>query len=112
MTLDPHQAAVVAWMQELAPYGILTTDTELRVQSWNSWLETHSGLAAPLVVGRRLLELFPDLTRRKMDQHFQRALAGEVIVLSAAFHEYLLPFEPTVEAAGYTYMQQTVRIAP
>jgi signal transduction histidine kinase len=111
-TVDVHQAAMLAWMQEIAPYGIFTTDTQLKIQSWNEWLETHSGLAAPLVVGRSLLEVFPELRTRKLEEHFHRALAGEVIVLSAAFHDYLLPFPVTIRDCSFPYMQQTARIAP
>ena len=95
---------MLSWIKELAPYGILTTDSNLIIRSWNEWLETHSGLAAPIVVGRPLLEVFPDLITRKLDAHFQRALAGEITVLSTAFHEYLLPFPSTVREAGYEHM--------
>ena len=55
-TVDSHQAAVLSWIREIAPYGILTTDADLRIRSWNEWLETHSGLAAPLVIGKPLLD--------------------------------------------------------
>ena len=111
-TVDYHQAAILSWMEDIAPYGIFTTDTELRVQSWNEWLETHSGVAAPQAIGKSLLELFPELVERKLDEHFRRALAGEIIVLSAAFHEYLLPFPPSLREAVSIHMQQTARIAP
>jgi hypothetical protein len=90
-TVDVHQAAILSWMEDIAPFGIFTTDIHLRVQSWNEWLETHSGLAAPQVIGRPLVELFPDLCKRKMDEHFRRALAGEIIVLSAALSRVFAP---------------------
>ena len=99
-------------MQEIAPFGLFTTDADLKIQSWNEWIENHSGLAAPLVIGRSLLHVFPDLAARKMDEHFRRALNGEVVVLSSAFHEYLIPLPTTVREANYSWMQQTVRIAP
>jgi len=110
--VDCHQAAILSWMDDIAPYGILTTDTELRIESWNEWLETHSGVAAPLAIGRSLLELFPDLCERKIDEQFRRALSGEIIVLSAAFHEYLLPFPSSLRESVSARMQQTARIAP
>lgn len=112
LAASQHLAAVQSWMQELAPYGLLTTDKELKIHSWNEWMEAHSGLAAPLVIGHPVVEIFPDLVTRKMDEHFRRALAGEVIVLSSAFHDYLLPMQSTVREAGYASMQQTARIAP
>jgi signal transduction histidine kinase/PAS domain-containing protein len=108
----PHADALVNWMQELAPYGLFTTDAELNIQSWNEWLETHSGLAAPFLLGRPLLEVFPELATRGMVDHFRKAINGEVIVLSAAFHEYLIPLSPTLRDAGFAHMQQTARLAP
>jgi signal transduction histidine kinase len=110
--LERHQAALLSWIQDIAPYGILTTDTNLRVRTWNEWLESHSGLAAPLVIGRTIPEIFPELVERRMLDHFNHALAGEVIVLSATFHDYLLPFPSTVRNSGLQFMKQTARIAP
>ncbi|HLP24572.1 MAG TPA: PAS domain-containing protein, partial [Acidobacteriota bacterium] len=68
------QDGLLSWMQDIAPYGIFTTDGELVVRSWNHWLSTHSGLSAEEVIGRPLFSLFPDLAARKLDTHFQRAL--------------------------------------
>src|SRR5580658_3493123 len=88
---DPTKA-MSAWMQAIAPFGILMTDRELRVRSWNDWLVNHSGLTAPRAVGRCLTDLYPDLAERRLDRHYARALSGEIIVLSTALHKYLLPF--------------------
>src|SRR5437773_165022 len=84
--------AVLLWMQELSPYGVLVTDVEARIQGWNKWLEEKSGLSARQVVGTSILETFPELTARRFDDYFHRALKGEVSVLSSAFHGYLLAF--------------------
>ena len=100
------------WMQQLAPHGIFTTDTNLYIQTWNSWLETHSGLSATEVCGRPLAEVFPELVMRKLDEQFRRALEGQISVLSTTFHRYLLPFTPTVRNSGFQQMQQTARIGP
>jgi signal transduction histidine kinase len=106
------QDGLLSWMQDIAPYGIFTTDGALIVRSWNHWLSTHSGLTADEVIGRPLLALFPDLVARKLDTHFQRALCGEVSVLSTALHRYLLPLPTTAPEFGVGPMLQTVRIAP
>ena len=110
--LENRDAALLQWMQQLAPHGILTTDTELYIQSWNYWLETHSGLSAQTVLGRHLLEVFPDLAARRLDAHFHRAIEGQVSVLSTALHGYLLPFPTTMRDSGFAHMQQTARIGP
>lgn len=111
---DPFnpREAMLGWVRDIAPYGIFTTDADLVVMEWNQWLATHSGLPAAAVVGRPLLELFPDVAERRLDAHFERALKGEIAVLSTALHRYLLPFaspQPDYEAG---WMLQTARIAP
>ncbi|MBA4138003.1 MAG: hypothetical protein C0518_11855 [Opitutus sp.] len=104
--------AMLEWMQDIAPYGILTTDAQLIVRTWNHWLVTHSGFSADAVIGQSLLELFPDLVGRKFDDYFQRALRGEVSVLSTALHKYLLPLRTPLPEYGLGRMLQTARIAP
>lgn len=104
--------SVSGWMQTIAPYGILTTDRELRIQSWNQWLAAHSGLQEKDVLNRLLTEVFPDLESRRLLARFARALQGEVSVLSTALHEYLLPFPGTVANNHQPFMLQTARIAP
>jgi len=105
-------AAVLAWTRELAPHGIFTTDTELRVTSWNRWMESHSSLGSRQMAGRSLLDAIPNLGERRLDQYFRDALKGEVKVLSTALHRYLIPLPPPVEDTGFSHMQQSARIAP
>ena len=107
-----QRAAMLAWVEAIAPYGIFSTDTELRIRSWNQWLVTHSGLSAGEVLGRSLTEVFPDIAERRLDEHFLRALEGQISVLSTALHKYLLPLRSTVRTADGSQMLQTARIAP
>src|SRR5271168_4828652 len=104
--------ALLSWIQQFAPYGVLTLDTSLRVQSWNRWLELHSSWNAATVIGRSLFEMFPDLENRRLKAPFQRALEGESSVLSTALHRYLLPLDSPLKAGGSGRMQQTARVAP
>ncbi len=107
-----QEGAMLAWMQEVAPYGILTTDTELNVRTWNRWLAGHSGLAPEAAIGRPLLELFPEIPSRRMDEYFRRALCGESSVLSSVLHKHLLPLPSTSREYPLPRMLQTARIAP
>ncbi|MEO5804082.1 MAG: ATP-binding protein [Verrucomicrobiota bacterium] len=113
-TISPESLdqALLGWMQELSPHGICVTDVDLRVLGWNLWLETSSGLKRAEVVGRRLVEIFPTLPSPRLETYFDRALAGEVVVLSAAFHGFLFPFPSPISDAGESNMLQTARIAP
>ena len=105
-------AAVLHWMHDLAAQGIVTTDSELRVVEWNHWMQENTGKRATDVIGQRLLDLFPELTERRLDRHYKWALEGQVRVLSQALHGYLIALPPVSEELGYKQMQQAVRISP
>lgn len=105
-----RREAMLGWM-EVAPYGIFTTDKELRIRSWNRWLVVQSGLSEESVIGRPLLSIIPDLLDRHLEEPYRRALAGEVALLSTALHRYLLPLPPP-KGFDLPRMLQTVRIGP
>jgi PAS domain S-box-containing protein len=104
--------AMAKWMQEIAPYGVFTTDCDLRVTSWNDWLAEHSGLDISKVRGRHLSELYPELESRRLLERYRRALGGEVNLLSTALHKFLIPLPVPSGGGGHANMLQTVRIAP
>jgi PAS domain S-box-containing protein len=105
-------AAVLHWMHDLAAQGIVTTDSELKVVEWNHWMEEHTGKRASEVIGNNLLELFPELTERRLDRHYKWALEGQVQVLSQALHGYLIAIPPVSGGHGYNQMRQAVRVSP
>src|SRR5678815_2767357 len=104
-------AAVTGWMHELAPQGIMLTDRDLKVVAWNRWLEERSGMRAKDVLGKNLLDLYPDLVARGLDVSYKDAIAGQIRLLSQRFHGYLLPM-PSPEFKEYAQMQQSARISP
>ncbi len=106
------QDAMLSWVRDIAPYGIFTTDGNLVIREWNQWLATHSGLSAAQVVGRSLLELFPEVAARNLDDHFHRALHGEISVLATALHKHLLKLPAPIRDCGVEHMLQTARIGP
>ncbi len=107
-----REEALLSWIQQFAPYGVVTLDESYRIKSWNHWMELHSGLRLADIAGKSLLTLFPDLPERKLVSHFERALQGEASVLSTALHHYLLPLPSLFRETGLTHMLQTARIAP
>ena len=107
----PDQAMLV-WMHDFAPYGVLTTDRDLTIQSWNHWIANHTGKKSEEVVGRNLFDVFPDLKERGLRGRFERALDGESSLLSTALHKYLLRMETRLRNSIFHEMQQTARIAP
>lgn len=110
--LNELQQAVLAWTQELAPHGVLVTDKDLKIRSWNNWLETHSGLEESAVLGRTVAEVFPQLDTDRVSSQYELALSGQVVLLSTSLHGHLLPLPSTVPEASYPWMQQTARIGP
>ena len=105
-------AAVLHWMHDLAAQGIVTTDSDLYVVEWNNWMVEHTGKRAHDVIGKNLLELFPELIERRLDRHYKWALEGQVRVLSQALHGYLISMPVVSSEHGYAEMQQAVRISP
>lgn len=103
---------MLAWIDNSAPYGVITTDREFVIQSWNRWMEVHSGKSAAAVVGANVFQLFPELSARGMEGRLSRALEGQVSVLSTALHGYLIDLPLSPGDSGFKQMQQTARIAP
>ena len=106
------KAAVLHWMHDLAAQGIFTTDSDLVVVEWNHWMEEHTGKRASEVIGKNLLDLFPELTTRRLDRHYKWALEGQSRVLSQALHGYLIAMPAVSGEYEYEQMQQAVRISP
>src|SRR3954467_15945322 len=109
---DSMNAALLSWVQGLAPHGLFTTDAELRIQNWNGWMELQTGLNAGKVRFRPLFEVFPELLERKLNEYYARALKGEASMLSSTFHGWLLRMPSPYREADFPCMQQTVRISP
>ena len=109
---ESAEQPLVSWIDQFAPYGVITLGKQLEVKTWNHWMEIHSGLLLEDVRGKGLFELFPQIQTRKYSSRFERALRGESSVLSTALHEYLLPLPNPVNEPGMEFMRQTSRIAP
>lgn len=92
--------------------GVLAVDAALAVRGWNHWLEAATGWSAAAVTGTPLPALFPELAGTRAEAAFRRALAGETVMLSHRFHEYLLPMPADPAFPGFERMQQSARIAP
>ena len=105
---DALAAAVMRWLDEFAQEGVLITDANLVIQGWNRWLEVHTGYASAAVVGRPLLDAFPDLAARGFEPYYRSALVGEIKVLAQGFHRYLI----APEGRDVKDLRQSGRIAP
>jgi PAS domain S-box-containing protein len=97
---------------DLLDAGVLTADTALNVTGWNRWMEAATGWSAADVIGRSLFELFPELPGSRSEGALRRAMAGETVVMSHRFHQYLLPLDAPAGYAAFGRMQQNSRVAP
>ncbi len=105
-------ASVVRWVTEDTHQGCFVTDVQLRVVLWNRWMELHSGRSASEVLGRSLLEVYPDVAERDINEYYQSALEGRVTILSHALHRYIIALPPTNPDLGFVQMPQSGRIGP
>ena len=108
LSIDVLAHAMLRWVEDHTAGGVFTTDTELRILSWNRWLMTNSGIAADDVVGRHLFDAVPSLRERGFDGYYHEALDGQVKVLSHTLHRHVVP---CVRPDG-ELMPQSGRITP
>ena len=100
-------------MVDAAAVGVLTTDRELRVRSWNHWLAAATGLSPEQVTGRPLEEVTGGPSSAWYRELFDEVLdTGTPRVLAPAFHRYLIPCAPLEPSALFERMQQRVAVAP
>src|SRR5262245_52367932 len=104
--------AALRWFNDLAEQGILITDDQLTIREWNHWLESRSGRSAADIIGRSLLDEFPELVARGLDRYYRDALNGQVRVLSHRLHHHLIAMPAQGEQSSFERMQQSARIAP
>lgn len=89
--------------------GILTTDTDLVVKSWDTTLERMTGIPAALARGQRLEDLVPDLRARvPVDLLREPLISGSAQVLAPALHKFLIPCPPLEPSKEFDRMQQRV----
>lgn len=100
-------------MTRTAAHGLLTTDSDLAIRTWNGWLASASGWSEAEVAGRPLLELVPAESRDHFRELFAEVLdQGATRVLSPGLHPPLMPLAALPPAAGPTRIQQLVTLAP
>ena len=100
-------------MNDAAGVGVLTTDRQLRVRSWNPWLAAATARDEAQVLGRALEELTGGPTSAWYHDLFVEVIeSGTPRVLAPAFHRFLIPCPPQEPSAHFDRMQQRVTVAP
>jgi signal transduction histidine kinase len=101
-------------LAQVLELGVLTMDRDLVVTSCNRWLAAAAEGGVPQLVGRPLLELFPQLAGGPAEHALRGALAGATTIWAHRFHRFFLPLPPRPSAgdARFDRMQQSARIMP
>ena len=107
-----HDYTVLQTVQQLTNWGILITDAQLRVTACNAWLEARSGRQAQAVIGRNLVDVFPELVARNFEKFYRQVLEGRAVLLSQRLHGHLLSMPSTVKGDRSPHMRQSAKIAP
>jgi len=99
---------------ERVGFGIFVVDRDMKVLSWNRFMQDHSGVTAEDVIGRSIFERFPDLPRawltRKVESVFQ---LGSFAFSSWEQRPYLFQFDHDRPiTGGVDYMQQDCTFMP
>lgn len=86
---------------ELVNCGVFSVDHDMRVLSWNRFMEYHSGRLCDDVLGQDLFALFPDLPRRWLTKKVESVFALGVSMFSSWEHRpYLFRFEHSRPITG------------
>src|SRR5438045_7345080 len=94
-------------------FGVFTTDTDLVVRTWDTFLQQITGIGAEQALNRRLDAVLPDLEPRGLLAILQHvAASGTVEVLAPALHGYLVACPPSDPSTTSKQMQQRVTIGP
>jgi two-component system, cell cycle sensor histidine kinase and response regulator CckA len=72
-------AAALETIAQHAQEGLVIFDTDTRYLAWNHVMEGIGGLTASRVLGKPVLELFPELAESHVYRAMLRALAGETV---------------------------------
>lgn len=94
--------------------GIIVFDAEQRVVLWNHWMEQHSQLPANDIVGKRFVELFPDMVDGRTHVAIRAALHNNFAsLLSQTLNKAPFPlYVNRGDATAGVRMQQAVHVMP
>jgi len=92
---------------DLLPIGVCTITDQFLVTSWNHQLTQWTGLSGDEILGKSLVEVFPNLKQDKYLTRIRSAIeSGSVTVFSPAFHKHFIPI-PMACLSGRLMIQET-----
>ncbi|HJV34311.1 diguanylate cyclase [Geomonas sp.] len=94
--------------------GLMVLDRELKVKSWNRWMELHSGIAAREICGKSILDFYSHLAEPEYSRFIKSVLAfGNYAFFSQKLHKQLIPMKnPHPSVVQLPFMQQNCTAGP
>lgn len=111
---DIHEFHWLVDMLESVEVGLVVLDLDYRVQAWNGFMESHSGVTASSIRGEVLFDFFPDLPQPWL----MRKIESVSMLNTRAFtsweqRPYLFRFRNTRPITGtQPFMYQNLTISP
>ncbi|ONF45072.1 sensor domain-containing diguanylate cyclase [Marinobacter lutaoensis] len=117
MAMNELEANAYHWMVDMLEsieVGLVVLDLDLRVQTWNGFMENHSGITATQIHNKVIFDVFPDIPKawltRKVDAV---AMLNIRTFISWEQRPYLFRFRNTRPITGIEeYMFQNLTISP
>lgn len=86
---------------ELVNCGVFSVDRDLRILTWNRFMQSHSGRSAEAVIGMDILEAFPDLPHRWLRKKIEGVFVLGTPAYSSWEHRpYLFRFQHSRPITG------------
>ena len=107
----------IHWLMDILQnidVGLVVLDGEYRIQLWNGFMESHSGLSPQVAKGENLFQLFPDIPetwfRKKCEPVFQLKTRTFTIWEQRPYLFHFKNYRPITGRA--TFMYQNTAIIP
>lgn len=94
--------------------GIIVIDKDYIIHYWNRWMEINSNINAKDIIGKNILEIYPNLNNKQFIRNCKSILSfGNFIFISQKLHKYLIPLKLLYNThSDIDYMQQSCALFP
>lgn len=75
--MDAHDFVDLHWLLDIiqgSNIGIVVVDSQMRIELFNRFMQVHSGISPDTVMGRPLIEVFPELSPQWLERRVRSVL--------------------------------------
>ena len=94
--------------------GIVILERDMTVRAWNRWMAFHSGIAEDFILGRKLLDFYPNLAAPKYTRFIMSVFSfGNYAYFSQKLHHFLFSMNNSHASSDIIpLMQQSCTAGP